>query len=96
MASAFKRPLSRSPNRVLHTENVGMSAETFVCTPDADGCQKSPVTKYLFHSRQIGSWMGSIEVMSVDAVPVVKVEHLKELLPAQRSPRTHGPRSDSC
>ena len=35
--------------------------------------------------------MGSIEVMSVDAVPVVKVEHLKELLPAQRSPRRRGP-----
>jgi hypothetical protein len=48
MASAFKRPLSRSPNRVFHTENVGMSAETFVCTPDADECQKSPVAKSFF------------------------------------------------
>jgi hypothetical protein len=44
----------------------------------------------LCSSRQVGSWIGSIEVMSVDAAPVVKVEHLKELLPAQRpsSPRT--------
>jgi hypothetical protein len=34
----------------------------------------------LCSSRLIGSWIGSIEVMTVDVVPVVKVEHWKELL----------------
>ena len=83
MASALQRPLSRAPNRFFHTENVDMSAEILFVRPMRMDVKKVRPPNYC-SSRRISSWIGSIQVMLVDAVPIVKVEHLKELLPAQR------------